>query len=98
MLAALVATSAISSARLTPYNMTMAICHTEGDTIDASACHQMVFDGLVQAELAALVSARAQQVDTDASAAAVAATANAAAWAYDSVVTALEKHGGTWKW
>ena len=94
----LVATSAISSAQLSPYNMTQAICYTKGDHIDVTTCHQRVFDALVQAEVDALTSARGAQVNTDASAAAVAATANALAWAYDSVATTLEKHGKTWKW
>lgn len=99
-IAMLVATSALAHANLSPYNMTKTICFAAPDDkkIDNAFCHQQVFDALVQAEVDALTTARQSQVTTDASAATVAATTNALAWAYQNVITTLEKHGIKWKW
>ena len=97
-LALAAATSALAHAGLAPYNMTKVICDAPGDLVDNTACYQHVFDKLVEAEVTAVAASRRAQLDADASAATVASTANALAWAYQNVVTTLEKHGVKWKW
>ena len=96
--AVLATTSAIACSHLAPFNMTMALCAAPGNIVDNSACYQKVFDQLVQGEVDALLAARQSQVTSEASAATVASTTNALAWAYQNVVSTLEKHGATWKW
>jgi len=87
--------SAITITRLSPYNMTEDICFAKGDEIDGAACRLVVFDALVKAEVDAVSQARMMQVYTDASAATIASAATAFAWAYDHLMSAIDKHPRT---
>ncbi len=88
---------AVQANRLSPYNMTLAICEAKSDKIDNGACYQRVFDALVDAELRAVAAGRAASVEQDAAASAVAGVGNAMAWAYDSIAHAHSKHKKLWE-
>lgn len=68
--------------------MAQRICQTRSDDIDNARCLQRTFDKLARAEANALVAERNKGVD----AGAIVSTASALAWAYDKVMTGLEKH------
>lgn len=68
--------------------MAQQICQTYSVEIDNMQCLQQTFDTLARAEAAALVDERNKGVD----AGGIVSTASALAWAYDTLMTGLEKH------
>ena len=89
----------MASAPIDPYNMTVAICATQGDRIDSDACMQNTFDQLWRAEADAIVHARQADVENDGIAKAAGSVATAWVWTFDQIIDVLKKHSNdTYQW